>query len=264
MLPHAGLNVNQVRQFSLKYEPWTAAYSQQGKIVTLELGWQKRKFHIHKSSGPELTSVNAEFDVNDITSFQDKFYATECFTDSGRVLIFNSKLVLIRSFKVGYKQSGRIAVTGKFLFITSLNENTVYRVEMPGAKKNKRAIITSGLHEPGEIASNGELVAVSCLKMHKVFVYDTEGCLQYIYGGEGLSSEQLHYPWGVAVDQKSRVIICDTDNCRLCFVSSQGHYIKEVALNSGIYPRGVVVTSPGHLLVVSSTGPAGVVAIYQY
>ena len=107
-----------VEKFDLDYIPHTAAYGQHGHIVIRDS--DSRKLHVHDCEGRHIRTVTPEFNVSDITSFQDKFYVTEQNTDDGRVFVYNSQLELMNTIiiKIGYKASGCVAVTDQFVFVT--------------------------------------------------------------------------------------------------------------------------------------------------
>lgn len=262
MPPHRYLKAEKVRQFDVDYEPFAAAHGQYKCSVILDL-W-KDSLHIYDCEGQLSRTLAPQFGVCDITSFQNKFYVTEHSTDNGCVFVYNCQLELTNTVKVGYRGAGFVAVTGQFMFVTSYSENTVYRVEMPGGRR-QQALITQGLKLPQGVASNERRVAVCCEEEHIVYVYDTEGRLQYKHGGQGAGPGQLYFPCGVAIDHDNRLFICDYKNNRVCIVSGHGQHNRDIDLGN-LFPRGVVVTSPGQLMITCSTGcqKPGVVTLYQY
>ena len=251
-----------VRQFDLNYEPYTAAYGQHGHIVIREM--DNRKLHVHDFEGREIRTVTTKFDVWDITSFKDKFYATESSTENGRVFVYNSQLELMNTIKVGYKSFGYVAVTDQFMFVTSYNENKVYREEIASGGR-QQVFTTRGLTGPGRVGSNGRKVAVCCRTDHKVYVFDTEGTLLHKYGGLGAGPGQLSYPWGVAMDHTDTLFICDLINKRVCIVSPHCWHMEDINMGN-LNPESVVVMSLGQLMITCDRGftKSGIVMFYRY
>lgn len=262
MAASADMIPKELRHFELVHDPRAAAWCQDGQIVVRDL-WLN-KLHTHEAGGREIRTATLDFKPCDIRSFQDKVYITECDTNNGRLFIYNSNLKLTNTFTVGYKGYGGVAVTDRFMFVTSSNEDRVYRVEMPSGG-NQQAIIVRGVKSPGRVATNGRKVVVGSNKTHTVWVYDIEGNLQFQYGTEESGPGQLYCPYGVAIDHADTVFICEADNKRVCIVSSQGHHMRNITLGNA-EPRSVVVTSQGQIMIACSAGRGkpGLVTFYQY
>ena len=261
MHSYAAVRPKELRQFELMYDPRAAACCQHGQIVVCD---SVNKLHVHEAGGREVRTATTNFKPWDIKSFQDKHYVTECDTDNGRVFVFNSELDITDTITVGYNKCGRVAVTDEFMYVTSRDEDIVYRVEISGWRRQK-VLISGGVRSAQHVATNGRKVVVGSNSTHTVWVYDTKGNLQFKYGGEGSCTGQLKHPWGVAIDQRDTVFICDAFNNRVCIVSPQGHHMGDISLGS-LSPRGVVVTSPYQLMITCSTGfqKPGVVTFHQY
>ena len=195
MLPSAGVRPKKLQRFQLMYEPCIAAWCQDGRIDEC-----MNKIHVHEAGRrEEVRTVTTNFCLCDITSFQDKFYVTECDTKFGRVFVYNSIFKITNNIKVGYRSSGGVAVTDRFMFVTSHDKDRVYRAGMPDGGRQK-VLIKQDVQRPDCVASNGSKVVVGSILTHTVWVYDTEGNLQFQYGGYGPGPGQLTRPWGVAVD----------------------------------------------------------------
>ena len=68
------------------------------------------------------------------------------------------------------------------------------------------------------------------------------------FGSHGKDQGQFNCPWGIAVSDKSRTLaVADVDNERVQMFSSEGNFLKEIALES--FPYLLAFTESGDLLV---------------
>ena len=62
---------------------------------------------------------------------------------------------------------------------------------------------------------SGDYVYVTELYNHRVSVFRTSGEFVHSFGKRGSDRGELHWPWGIAVDQDGFVFVCDDENSRI-------------------------------------------------
>ena len=264
MLPTGKLNIKKVRTFNLPDAPLGIACSPVDDSIAV-CGLHKDKVYIYTGEGQEVSTISPGCAVRDVAATQDSLYITENETENGRVFVYNKNNgKRTNTITVGYKGHAGIALTDMHMFVTSREENLVYRLNMQGG--DKTVFIKGrdlGLSKPWNIATNGHRVAVSFFDSHKVAVFDMKGACQFVYGGFGHGPGQLQYPWGVTFDSLGRLLICDCRNHRIIIVSPQGDHVRDFRLDDdGLkFPVGLAVTLSDQM-VVTCQNP-NTLAIYQ-
>jgi len=115
------------------------------------------------------------------------------------------------------RPSGMALLDGR-LYVTDAFNN---RIQVFGEDGKLVAILgesdkISDLHYPYDIAANeqGELFVVE-YGAGRVSKFDRAGKLLGRYGHTGTQAAQFSTPWGLAVDKRGRVYVCDTGNRRI-------------------------------------------------
>ncbi|MEK6260856.1 MAG: ATP-binding cassette domain-containing protein [Planctomycetota bacterium] len=115
------------------------------------------------------------------------------------------------------RPSGMALLDGR-LYVTDAFNN---RIQVFGENGKLVAILgesdrISDLHYPYDIAANeqGELFVVE-YGAGRVSKFDRTGKLLGRYGHTGTQAAQFSTPWGLAVDKRGRVYVCDTGNRRI-------------------------------------------------
>ena len=70
-------------------------------------------------------------------------------------------------------------------------------------------------------------------------------------GGEGTGAGELRWPWGVAVNDKNEIIVCDFGNSRLQIFNENGDFIRTIEHELLIGPRGICIDSAGRIYVTN-------------
>lgn len=237
----------------MQYRPRGAAFLGDGKIVVCDDGIPGI-VHIHSQCGQRDRPITpGRFSVHDVAHHTDCLYITECNTPYGSVFVYDKEGNHKQTVKVGYKGIGGIAVTDRAIFVTSSEDNSVYKLDMP-AGSNKQVFVKEKdvlIRCPSYIASDGRHVCVSSSNNNNVFLFDMNGVVKYVYGGRGAGPGQLNFPRGVLIDARGRVLICDRDNHRICIVSTDGKHLQSVDLiKDGLKrPVGLALSSTGKLVV---------------
>ena len=96
-----------------------------------------------------------------------------------------------------------------------------------------------------EIQVNGQLLTGSPWFV-QVIPHQYQFAFQF--GSKGKEQGQFYFPWGIAVNDKSRTLaVADFQNKRIQMFSCEGNFLKEIALKST--PVSLAFSEPGDLLV---------------
>ena len=194
--------------------------------------------------------------------------------------MYDDSLKHVRTIKVGYKGAGGIAVTDRYMYVTSSDENLVYRMDTPDGS-NKQVFVRSSaglsfpwfivakvfassnadLDNPFFIAANESRVAVSC-RNDTVVVLDTDSTLQFVYRQNGSRPGRLFEPRGVAFDPYGWILVSDYWNNRISVLSPQGRHIQDIRLDQGGLkrPSGLAMSGSGQVVVICGSPLA--IAVY--
>ena len=71
-------------------------------------------------------------------------------------------------------------------------------------------------------------------------------------GGEGTGAGEVMGPWGVAVNDKNEIIVCDYDKDRLQVFNENGDFIRTIEHELLIGPTGICIDSAGRIYVRGS------------
>lgn len=121
-------------------------------------------------------------------------------------------------------------------------------------------------NKPHSIAFNpdspDDVIAVTDYYNHCVKLFSLKGKLKEVLGCHGYGEGKLITPSGVCIDNKGRVLICDTGNRRVVRVTLKGRraaqwecVISPEQLEDR-YPKYIDVTSNGHVIVSVMTSLA--------
>eukprot|EP00918_Siedleckia_nematoides_P040088 GHVU01087050.1.p1 GENE.GHVU01087050.1~~GHVU01087050.1.p1 ORF type:complete len:577 (-),score=60.21 GHVU01087050.1:345-2075(-) len=262
----SGLNIKKIHQFDLPCQPNGVACDQEGNIAVCG----RNTVHIFTQEGRKLSEITPPGSLWDIAATKGRWYITENFTEYGKLFIYDKKGQRINTVYVGHKGEGGVAVSDSHLYITSEEENAVYRLDLPDAS-NRKVFIKNSLFKkyldcPRFVATNGKHVVVSSHYSHQVSVFDMSGARKFVYGGKGTKLEQLKNPMGVAIFWEGRVLVADWGNDRVSIVSPQGHHLIDFVLADGYDLRGLALTGSGQIVVACKGygGKNNCVMIYQY
>jgi tripartite motif-containing protein 71 len=105
---------------------------------------------------------------------------------------------------------------------------------------------------------------ISELNNHRIQVLDENFTHQMFIGEEGSEPGQLNGPWGVAVSEEGRLVVCDSDNKRLQVFDvnsdDEARFISMVKFDSN--PQSVVMEEgTGRLFVSLSSNQIGIVSM---
>eukprot|EP00058_Branchiostoma_floridae_P005882 XP_002591370.1 hypothetical protein BRAFLDRAFT_227409 [Branchiostoma floridae] len=108
-----------------------------------------------------------------------------------------------------------------------------------------------------------DLLFVTDCEAHRVFVFDLEGQLKFMFGEQGRNEGKLYYPSGITVDPAGNIIVVNWFNRRLLQVfGPDGTYLRTVATVTGGDPRGIALTPDNHIAVTCDRGCC--VELYRY
>ena len=235
--------------FDVQYAPRGAAFLSDGSIAVCDNG-NPGSAHILRQGGQHIGRISpGHGQIWDIARHADCLYITECNTDNGSIFMYDTQGNHKRTVAVGYKGDAGIAVTDRAIFVTSSDENCVYKLDMPTGS-NKQIFIQKkiGLLCPSFTASDDRHVCISSFGNHKVFLFDMSGVVRHVYGGYGTGPGQLNCPTGVVIDAQGRMLICDQDNHRVCIVSTEGKHLKKDGLE---FPDSLAMSPSGDAVVTS-------------
>jgi hypothetical protein len=89
-------------------------------------------------------------------------------------------------------------------------------------------------------------------------VFEKTGEFKYQFGIPGREEGQLWYPRKVAVMRNSgKYIVCDRGNerLRMQIFTTNGDYVKKIAIGYIDIVAGLVITQQGHIVAVDSVSP---------
>ncbi|XP_078346713.1 E3 ubiquitin-protein ligase TRIM71-like [Oculina patagonica] len=69
--------------------------------------------------------------------------------------------------------------------------------------------------------------------------------------GEGTGAGEFDRPWGVAVNDKNEIIVCDYNNDRLQVFNENGDFIRTIEHELLTLPRGICIDSAGRIYVAT-------------
>ncbi|XP_078575608.1 tripartite motif-containing protein 2-like [Branchiostoma floridae x Branchiostoma japonicum] len=120
------------------------------------------------------------------------------------------------------------------------------------------------LQDPRYIAmdESRDLFFVTDINAHKVFVFDLEGQLKFMFGEQGWNEGELYNPTGITVDPAGNIIVVNCDNGRLQVFGPDGTYLRTVATVEGRGPQGIALTPDNHIAVACFNGHC--VEFYRY
>lgn len=256
------ITLSQARAFGLPYWSSGIAWRDNSNIAVCGQG---SHVHVYSQDGQEHTPPAHE--VWNVAWRYDSLFVTEYNTQKGRVFVYSKaeNRSTTTELEVGYRGRGGLAVTNRYMYVTSSEENLVYRLDSPDGA-NRRIFVKSdaGLSSPEFIAASNVRVAVSSRHSHTVVVFDTEGSRLFVYGGPGDGPGQLSSPLGVAFVSNDRILVSDHENHRISVISSRGRHIKDViSADTGLYnPRGIDVSGMGQV-VICFDSPEPTVIVYN-
>ena len=105
--------------------------------------------------------------------------------------------------------------------------------------------------KPSYAVHHEEKFFVSYPKRHRVKVFDGDGNFLYNIGGTGCDEERLRSPLGLAIDNFSNLVVCDSVRSRLQVFKLDGRHVATVEGESSQLgsPQFVAASKDGHLFV---------------
>ena len=92
---------------------------------------------------------------------------------------------------------------------------------------------------------------------HRVVVMDPAGKLTLSFGSQGEKEGQFSYPNGIAVDDKGRIFVTDSNNGRMQAFDKDGKFLfligRGMSKGDLAMPRGIAIDTKGRLLIVDTT-----------
>jgi sugar lactone lactonase YvrE len=92
---------------------------------------------------------------------------------------------------------------------------------------------------------------------HRVVVMDPAGKLTLSFGSQGEKEGQFSYPNGIAVDDKGRIFVTDSNNGRMQAFDEDGKFLfligRGMSKGDLAMPRGIAFDTKGRLLIVDTT-----------
>ena len=85
-------------------------------------------------------------------------------------------------------------------------------------------------------------------------MFNREGIPLYSFGERGQGDGQFNRPFGVAIDSRNKVLVCDNENHRIQVFTTEGQFLHKigtpgVGLGQFTNPLGIAVSPNGHLYV---------------
>ena len=126
------------------------------------------------------------------------------------------------------------------------------------SKEHKvKTIKKCALKCPVSVSCHQKLIAVSDCSIHNVKIIRTSGYLKQILGSYGDRPFQLFRPFGVCMDQKGRVVVCDYGNKRVVRFTMGGYCGASNQWEILLTPEQLEYCHPCHVTIATS----GLVAV---
>ena len=107
------------------------------------------------------------------------------------------------------------------------------------------------LNDPTHCISVNNVFIVSDTSNHCIKVFDTNGKFLYKFGEGGSEDGYFNLPWGLAVDGKGNLLVCDSWNERVQLMTVDGQFIAKTTCQLS-YPRYAAVMDDGKIVVSES------------
>lgn len=259
-----GLTIEKINEFDIPYKPSAVACRPDGNIVVGEnIVWGQ--VHVYKDYGRELSAFRPTFQtkhgpqisaISDIACTRNYMYITQKFATKdeandtgGHVVVYNKRGQESNALCVHYDLGAGIALTDSHIFVTSIGEHIVYKMEQPDGRNQQKFLTKDhGIDDPMYIATNGRNIAVSC-NNDKVCMFNMKGTLLFTYDCPGSSPCPLNRTLGVAIDRSGRLLISQREKRRVIIVSPEGKHIEDIKLSNFLVPNAITLTKSGHVVV---------------
>ena len=260
------LRVNKMREFTLVYQPNGVSCTPNGNVIVCENAGDRTFIY-----GPDGAKV-VELQVpkrsrnTDVGNSSDgRILVAE--HSSKNILVFEADGSYVKSVGIEFDTDTGICVYGDEIFFTSAGSGAVYQMRLDGG--DRRLLVKKNrdidLDTPAFVTVSPERVAVSDWAKRVVFMFDRSGQLMFIYSGEGSSANSLAKPSGLAIDSAGRLIISDSENNCVHFVSSEGRFLGQVSLKQeGLYrPWGLSLNSKEELVIAMMSSQSIITIQYK-
>ena len=112
---------------------------------------------------------------------------------------------------------------------------------------------------PSYVTYSDNIYIVSYAYDHCVAIFNKKGILLSTFGKHGTGYGQFTSPFGVVIDKRNMLLVCDCNNHQIQVFTTEGQFVQKIGtLGDGLgqfrRPVGIAVSQTGHLLVVEYGG----------
>ena len=156
--------------------------------------------------------------------------------------------VLKRALSVAVNSRGQIIMADfelNIILAFDRNGRFLWRSGAPGVEPGKFN------HPMFVCIGEDDCIIVSDGDNHRIQVFDDCGKFTYEFGAKGSGKGEFNMPFGVTVDRHGNILVVDGGNWRIQIFKSRGEFVScvESLGDEMSAPRGIAVTSDGHVLV---------------
>jgi len=168
--------------------------------------------------------------------------------DRAKITLCTEKGHFVRYFLSHTKNPYSVSVARDGRVIVCDSDDALVKVLSP----NGEALLQS-LGDPYEYGSpsfaihHQDKFFVSYGEEHCVSVFNDDGTFLYDIGAQGISTERLNSPLGLAIDKFNNLIVCDSNAGRLQVFTLEGSYVTTITGFGS--PQFVALSKDGHMYV---------------
>ena len=132
------------------------------------------------------------------------------------------------------------------IYVAELNNNRIQVLTRDGQALYK---VGDTFDHPLSCITHKNLLFVSDSRNNCIKVFDVSGKFLYKFGEGGERDGQFNGPFGLCVDRKGKVLVCDQFNGRVQQFTLDGRFTGKSALGALRTPWGITTTEDGRILV---------------
>ena len=245
--------------------PWGIAVNNRGEVAVADAG--NHRIQLFTSDGRNLRAIGSKgsgngemkspmgvtFDHHNRVIVAD--YANDriqILTTTGQFIKKFGEKELKKPYGVCLTSDGNIAVCsgGEKAGVKVFTQDGVLIMQLNDSKRTYR---------PYFVTYGSQKYFVTYADDHKVSVFNREGIPLYSFGEFGQGDGQFNKPYGVVIDSRNKVLVCDNENHRIQVFTTEGQFLHKigtwcVGLGQFTYPLGIAVSPNGHLYVCEHGG----------
>jgi hypothetical protein len=228
-----------------------------GEIVLVERLGPRVEVYSHDLTHLQTVNVPGALSLLDIASRGDLLFITDKIGECIHVVMGGESST--HNISVDWAPIG-LAISDYTLFVTDERFDILYSILLDRNYRrlgdDQVVLAAPHLGFPGFLHVTATRIAVGNADFGKLVVASRpNGTIEWTYGAVGSGDGELNDPKGVAEDGWNRYIVADGENKRVVLVSSNGTFIRNLAIGLSRKPVGVSVL--GNMVYVVLRGSPG-------